>query len=154
MLTFDQKAQRISVSAEHLNRFQLEGNAFLQRRVICGKHFTPESKKPSMEWRYKGSPPKKFKRQQSAGKIMESVFWDSERVIHVDFLPPRATVNDEYYSNLPLNYVHAAIRKKIPGKLSKGIILLHNACPHLFRPMKKYLEGQKFKTDDNSSAVS
>jgi hypothetical protein len=24
----------------------------------------------------------------------------------------------------------------------------------LFRPMKKYLEGQKFKTDDNSSAVS
>jgi hypothetical protein len=86
-----------------------------------------------MEWCHKGSPPpKKLKKKQpSAGKIMASVFWDSEGVIHVDFLPPHATVNAQYYSNLLLNDVHAAISKKRPGKLSKGIILLHNnAHPH------------------------
>jgi hypothetical protein len=106
-------------------------------------------------------------------------------VIHVDFLPPHATVNAQYHSNLLLNDVHTAVYKKGPGKLSKGIILLHdNARPHmvnfttalatfgweilnhpysldlassdyhLFEPMKEHLGGQKFKTDDELSAVS
>jgi hypothetical protein len=30
MLTFDQKAQLVTVTAEHLNRFELKGNTFLQ----------------------------------------------------------------------------------------------------------------------------
>ena len=40
-------------------------------------HFTPESKRPSAEWRRQGeSRPKRPKTQQSAGKVMASVFWD------------------------------------------------------------------------------
>jgi hypothetical protein len=56
---------------------------------------------------------------------MANVFWDSERVIHVGFLSSRATVNGQYYSNLFPNYVHAAVRKKSPGKLTEEILLLH-----------------------------
>jgi hypothetical protein len=33
MLTFDQKAQRVAVPDEHLHRFELEGNTFLERIV-------------------------------------------------------------------------------------------------------------------------
>jgi hypothetical protein len=86
-----------------------------------------------MELHHKGSPPpKQFRTQPLAGKIMASVFWDSEVVIHVDFLPSLATANAQYYSNLLFNEVHAAFYKKRPGKLSKGIILVHdNACPHM-----------------------
>jgi hypothetical protein len=62
---------------------------------------------------------------QDHGKCL----WDSEGVIHVDFLPPRATANAQYCSKLLLNDMHTAIRKKMPGKLSKRIILLHNARP-------------------------
>jgi hypothetical protein len=29
----------------------------------------------------------------SVGKIMESLFWDSEGVIHIDFLQHAATIN-------------------------------------------------------------
>jgi hypothetical protein len=63
---------------------------------------------------------------------MASVFWDAEGVIHVDFLPPHATVCAQYQSNFLLSDVHTAVRMKRPGKLSKGIILLHdNTCPHM-----------------------
>jgi hypothetical protein len=68
---------------------------------------------------------KKFKTQPSAVKNIANVFWDSTGATHVYLLPPRATINAQYYSSFLLNDVHVAIRKKIPGKLSQGIILLH-----------------------------
>jgi hypothetical protein len=38
-------------------------------------------KQQSMQWKYPGSsPPKKFKRVPSAGKIIASIFWDSQIV--------------------------------------------------------------------------
>jgi hypothetical protein len=73
-----------------------------------------------------GSPqPKEFKTQLSAGKIMASVFRDSERVICVDFLPHCPKISAQYYINLFHNDVHQVIQKKRPGKLSK-IIQLHD----------------------------
>jgi hypothetical protein len=38
----------------------------------------------------------KIQGQLSAGKIMASMFWDSEGVIHVDFLPHGVTINGQY----------------------------------------------------------
>jgi hypothetical protein len=49
---------------------------------------------------------KKFKTQLSAGKIMESEFWDSYAVINV---PHGGTINGQYSSNLLRNDVHQAI---------------------------------------------
>jgi len=40
--------------------------------------------------------PKKFKVQPSAGKIMFFVFWNSQRLILVDFVPPGITLNANY----------------------------------------------------------
>jgi hypothetical protein len=78
--------------------------------------------------------------QLSAGKIMASVFWDSEGVIHVDFLPHGVTVNAQYYTNLLCSDVHQVIWKRRPGKLLKIIILLHDsACPHMANLMKAAL---------------
>jgi len=40
-----------------------------------------------MEYHHKESPqPKKFKTQASAGKVMVTVFWNSEHVVLADFL--------------------------------------------------------------------
>jgi hypothetical protein len=60
----------------------------------------------------------KFKTQLSAGKIVANVFWDSEGVKHVDFLPHDVTISVQYCSNLLHSDVHQAIQKKRPGKLS------------------------------------
>jgi hypothetical protein len=62
---------------------------------------------------------------------MSGVSWDSEGVIHVDFLPHDVTINAQYCSNLLRNDVHQAITKKRPGLLSKKIMLLYdNPRPH------------------------
>jgi hypothetical protein len=59
------------------------------------------------------------------------VFWDSEGVVHDDFLPQGSTINAQCYSNLLCNDVHHVFQKKRPGKLSKKITLLDDsACPH------------------------
>ena len=52
-------------------------------------HFTlSESKRASAEWRGEGeSRPKRPKTQQSAGKVMASVFWDMHGILLIDFLP-------------------------------------------------------------------
>jgi hypothetical protein len=91
--------------------------------------FTPQPKQSTIELCHKGSPPpKKFKTQLSAGKCV----WDSEGVIHVDFLQHDVTVNAQYYSKLLHNDMHQAVRMKRPGKLSKIIILLHDSTyPHM-----------------------
>ena len=75
---------------------------FLQRIVTRDEtwvyHFKPESKRASMEWRHPTSPlSKKFKSQQSAGKVIVTVFWDSVGVILVDFMFKGATMNLDVY---------------------------------------------------------
>jgi hypothetical protein len=80
MLTFSLEAEHVAASTEHLHRFELEGNIFLQRIVTCDETWV----RSSMEWSHKGyTPPSKFKTQLSADKVMASVFWDSEGVIHI-----------------------------------------------------------------------
>jgi hypothetical protein len=52
---------------------------------------------------------KKFKTWLSAGKIVASVVWDSEGVIHVGFLSHSVTIIARYYSNLLHSDVHHMI---------------------------------------------
>ena len=48
-------------------------------------HVTPETKRDSMTWKHPGSPPaKKFKVQQSARKLMATVFWDRHGILLMD----------------------------------------------------------------------
>ena len=62
------------------------------------RHFEPDSKRASMEWFHPTSPrSKRFKSQQSAGKVMVTVFWDSVGVILVDFMSKGATINLDVY---------------------------------------------------------
>ena len=44
------------------------------------------------------TPPKKFKRIQSAGKVMVSILLDSQGVIMIDYLEQGRTINSAYYA--------------------------------------------------------
>ncbi|UYV84423.1 hypothetical protein LAZ67_X002121 [Cordylochernes scorpioides] len=92
-------------------------------------YFTPESKQQSMQWRYSGSPPpKKAKTVPSAGKVMVSVFWDSEGVLLLDFPNKGQTITGDYYANL-VKQLREAIKEKRRGKLSRKIVYHQDNAP-------------------------
>ena len=84
-----------------------------------------------MEWRHStSSRSKKFKSQQSAGKVMVTVFWDSVGVILVDFMSKGATINSDVYIHT-LKKLKARIQRVRPVlKMSKVLLQHDNARPH------------------------
>ncbi|UYV63717.1 hypothetical protein LAZ67_2005415 [Cordylochernes scorpioides] len=104
-------------------------NRFVALDETWAHHFTPESKQQSMQWRHSGSPPpKKAKAVPSAGKVMVSVFWDSEGVLLLDFLNKGQTITGNYYAKL-MTQLREAIREKRIGKLSRKIVYHQDNAP-------------------------
>lgn len=63
-------------------------------------------------------------------KIMATVFWDAEGIIHIDYLETQKTITGAYYADL-LRQLRDSIKAKRRGKLSAGVLLLHdNASSH------------------------
>lgn len=138
MLTDQNKEARKTIASQHLQRFRLEGDEFL-KKIVTGDEtwvhfFEPESKRQSMEWRHTSSPrKKKFKTVRSAGKVMATVFWDTEGVILVDFLEQGCTINSVQYVTT-LKKLKARLQRVRPTKSMADVLLLHdNARPHTSR---------------------
>lgn len=136
MLTEDHKQARVSACQQLLDRFNAEGEMFLERIVTGDEtwvhHYTPETKRSSMQWKHVASPsPRKFRLQRSAGKVMATVFWDIKGVLLLDFLERNHTVTGQHYSDQLEEQLHPSIRSKRRGLLSKGVLLQHdNARAH------------------------
>ena len=73
-------------------------------------------------------PPKKFRTQPSASKVMATVFWDSKGIILIDYKPAGTSVTGEYYANV-IKQLRVAIKEKRRGKLAAGVLLLHDNAP-------------------------
>ncbi|UYV71407.1 hypothetical protein LAZ67_8003034 [Cordylochernes scorpioides] len=92
-------------------------------------HFTPEAKQQSMQCRHSSSPlPKKAKTVPSAGKVMVSVFWDSDGILLLDFLNKGQTITGNYYANL-VKQLREAIKERKRGKLSRKIVYHQDNAP-------------------------
>ena len=83
MLTKDQKMSRLGklifLSISSLYEDYPEKLCIMTKDETWVHHFDPEAKKQSMQWKHpSSSPPKKFKGVSSAGKVMSSIFWDSQ----------------------------------------------------------------------------
>lgn len=114
------------------------------------RQYDPESKSESMQWIEKGErPPKKFKVQRSASKLMATVFWDCDGILLIDYLAKGSTINAVYYAEL-LRKVRQAIVEKRRGKLSKGILFLQDNAPvHTARVAKLALKETGFEEIDH-----
>jgi len=64
----------------------------------------------------------------SAGKVMASVFWDSEGVLTIDYLERERTVTGVYYAS-QIRKLCRAIKEKRRGKLRHGVLLHHDNAP-------------------------
>ena len=136
-LTEEHKRRRMEICQTLLNRYNNEGEAFLSRIVTGDEswvhHYSPETKRQSLEWKHPSSPvKKKFKSQLSSGKVMLTIFWDSKGPILEDFSEKGSTINSARYCDLLANRLKPAIRTKRRGLLSKKVLLQHdNARPHV-----------------------
>ena len=132
-LTDELKQSRLNISMQMLQRYQSEGEEFMNR-IITGDeswahHYEPETKRQSMQWHHLGSPsPKNFKCSPSVGKLMISLFWDNWGVLLLDFLPKGETINSIRYQET-LKKLARSVRRKRPDL--HDVILHHdNARPH------------------------
>jgi predicted phosphohydrolase len=95
--------KRMGAVLKFLERYRRDGDKFLDYIVIGDEtwvsHFTPESKRQSIEWHHPRSSSKhrKFKQTLSTRKIMATGFWDRKGVLLVEFLPQGTTINAEPY---------------------------------------------------------
>ncbi|UYV60704.1 hypothetical protein LAZ67_1001972 [Cordylochernes scorpioides] len=72
-----------------------------------------------------------LKFQRSAGKVLLTILWDVDGPICLDFLSSRQHMNSDLYCDILVKKLKPGIRNKRRGKLSKGVLFLHdNARPH------------------------
>jgi len=111
-------------------------------------HYDPETKQQPMEWWHSGSPrPKKFRVQNSARKVLASMFWYQDGIFLIDYLPKGQTINAEYYSSLLLQLKNF-FNEKRRGKVTKGVLLLHNPPAHRALATQKKLTYLGFQCLD------
>lgn len=133
MLTAPQKQVRVECCKEFLELCG-ENSSNILDRIVTGDetwvhHYDPESKQESMQWHKKGAaPPKKFKVTPSAGKIMATVFWDSKGILLIEYTKKGETINATSYATT-LRNLREAIKEKRRGKLTSGVLLLHDNAP-------------------------
>ena len=113
-LNMQDRQQRVESSQERLEVYNPED---FHTRLVTGDetwlhHWDPDTKKESMQRKCPGSPPpKKFRTQPSASKVMARVFWDSKGIILIDYKPAGTSITGEYYANV-IKQLRVAIKEK------------------------------------------
>jgi hypothetical protein len=129
-----EKMNRIGLSLQYFSRYADEGEDLLNGIVagdeIWVHHYQPESKLASLQGKHpSSSSTKKFKVAPSAGKLMFTVFWDSQRVLLAHSQKRGENVNSTPRYKVLLK-LRDAIRGKFPGKLARGILLYCDNVRH------------------------
>ena len=95
----DQKASRVTIANEHLERFNHDKNTSILIGNELWVHYTkPETKAQSQQRKWvRSPPPKMFKLSSSAGKFMLVAFSDLCGIILAYFISKGRTVTTWYY---------------------------------------------------------
>ncbi|XKL68404.1 hypothetical protein PGB90_003895 [Kerria lacca] len=177
------KDRRKEMAQQLLSRYYREGENFIMN-IVTGDEswvacYDPQLKEQSKEYRHRTSPRhKKIRTEQACKKVMLTVFWDCEGVVHREFLPKGCMINSERYINTlrTLKIRLQRVRSHHPV-----FLLQHdNARPHtrartievlsslgftvlphppyspdlapsdyyLFRHLKKHIKGIRYASDD------
>jgi len=89
--------------------------------------------------------PKKVKIVKSAGKVMATVFWDSRRIIHINYLPSKQMINGDYYAVL-LDRFNNILKKK-HLYLAKKKVLFHQATHRFTRARHRWPNSTNYATN-------
>lgn len=135
-LTIQQKNERVRISQCCLDIFQRNPNEFLDRYITVNEiwldHFTLKSTEQQSKQRSSigERASKRTNTQQSANKIMATIFWDAHGVILIDYIEKGQIRIKKYYASL-LDRLNDEIMKKRP-RLAEKKVLFHqdNSLAH------------------------
>jgi histone-lysine N-methyltransferase SETMAR len=133
ILTPDMRQSRKDCSIELLHLIDCNPQEIFQRIVTGDEtwihYYDPETQAEAKEWKRSSSPtPTRSRATRSVGKVMASVFWDQEGILLLDYLPHKQTITGQYYAQL-MTQLRDAVKRKRRGKLTAGILLLHDNAP-------------------------
>jgi len=110
--------------------------------------YDPETKQHSSEWAGETSPrSKKLKFQRSSIKTMLIIFFDSQGVVHKEFVPEGKTVNVEFYKGV-IDRLLKRIQQVRPAAFcSRDFFLLRDNAPaHKAASVCQFFTPKNFTT--------
>ncbi|KAF7277396.1 hypothetical protein GWI33_007840 [Rhynchophorus ferrugineus] len=119
--------RQVDESEQSLKMIKRDKPEFFRRYVTMTwfHYFTPKSNRQSSEWT--AHTPKEM--QQSIGKVMASVFWDTHGIIFNDYLEKGRTINSNYFITL-LELLKDEIVEKRPHYKKKKALLHQDNTPY------------------------
>ncbi|KFD53334.1 hypothetical protein M514_05815 [Trichuris suis] len=140
----EQLVRRVKLSRELITKIEANETGFFDR-IDTGNEtwiyqYDLEIKIQSKQRLPRGSAgPVKFKAERSAGKVMATIFWNSDGVILTDFLERERTVTASSYKAV-LRKLKIALARKRRGKLHFGVLFHHDNAPaHSSRTVRTVL---------------
>jgi len=123
----------VPVVGANLEFFRHDPSDFLSCLVTMDEtwsyHYDPEINQQSMEWRHRGSAhPKNIPNAKIHWKVLVSIFWEQDGILHIDYPPKGQTISADCYSHL-LVQLKDILKKKRHGKITKDVLLLHENAP-------------------------
>ncbi|KFD71727.1 hypothetical protein M514_04289 [Trichuris suis] len=134
-LSLFEKELRVEYSKEILRLFQESEENFLLRIVTADElwihHYDPESLEQSRTWKHKESP--------RAGKVLASVFWDTEGILLIDYLKENTTMTGRFISALGGTSMYMKLLDGFQWN-KNGLRWLTRCDPKFQMPLPKNLE--------------
>jgi len=149
-LTINQTANRREVCFDLLDRLEREPE-FFSRIITDDKswilEYDPETKRQSWEWHTANSPhPKKARMNKSKIKSMLICFFDSQGIVHKEFMPPGQTINQTFYPGV-LERLRKRVARVRPG-IERTWMLHHDNAPcHTAVSINEFLAGKNIPVD-------
>lgn len=130
LLTLLQRANRLNCCQEILEESDADPSNFFDRIVTDDEcwvyHYDPLTRMAANIWKKPDEQrPTRPRRQRSAGKLTLIIFWGKCGILFIDYLPRGTTVNGSYYAST-FERLRSAILEKRRGKVSRGLLLLHD----------------------------
>ncbi|UYV70519.1 hypothetical protein LAZ67_7003393 [Cordylochernes scorpioides] len=143
-LTFDKKNARKETAS--LNLEATTDDPELLKRVITGDEtwiygFDSETTQQVSEWRFKNEPrPKKARKASSKVKVMLTVFFDYQDIVHHEFQQQGSTINADSYLGVLRNTQPLCSPNPLQSRFGPLRLL------PFWKAQKKKLKGRKFQS--------
>jgi hypothetical protein len=121
MLTGTQKAQRLAPALNSLERYNKDGDEFLNHIMKLRVDetwdlivYVETKEQPNSGCTHSPNKPKKFKQMFSARKLIAAVFWDRKGVLMIKFMLQGTTVILEVYGEMLKELRKAIQNERLP----------------------------------------